>query len=425
MENKVDKKTNIYYGYYARLFSNLIAYLAFFIIAIITLIASFKFSDVQITNYKESSNLNYWVYVHENEFYEQSYLEKGMLYIANLIDKIVIDFDYNFIIDSKEDLDLTYDVVADLLITDSTGDKLYYKKSYDLLEKQTKPINQNNKTNVNKQISIDYEFYNNLANKFKTAYGVDALSTLNVYMTVNKSSNKKSNFTIDNDSTMKVIIPLTQSSIDIKLDYMDINASNIIVKDRTFNFKSIFMLIVSIISFLISIFLLVLFVKKILLVFGKTNNFDKVVNKILKQYDLYIAEASTLVSFEGKEVIKIEKFSELLDIHDNLRQPIMYYLVNKQQKCYFYINYKNIVYLVVIKAADLEKKYDVESLKERKKLRFDFNSNINQRNNISTNNNDKNETKNNIELLTSKEEFINGDDIHVENKEESNNEDLI
>lgn len=405
MESVLDKKTNVYFGYYTRLCFNLLAYLVLFGAAVFFFIFSFDFSEVQTVNYKESSNLNYWVYVHENEFYEQNFLEKDMVYIANLIDKIVIDFDYNFLTETKETLDLIYDIKADLLITDSEG-KIYYKKSYDLLEDKKYSIVDNNLSKINEQVTIDYKLYNDLANKFKTAYGVDAKSILNVYMNINKSTNEKSNFNLNSSNSMKVSIPLTQSSVDIKLDYLDINASDVIVKDRTFNFKSIFMFSLSILSFLLSICMLILFVRKLLLLRSKKNKFDKVVDKILKEYDFYIAETSTLISFEGKEIVKVEKFTELLDIHDNLKQPIMYYLVNKHQKCYFYINHKNIVYLVVVKAADLESKDFIQSIEERKKKMLlnnnSFANKVNRTfNNNSINSNDfKHVDKNNLSTDT-------------------------
>jgi hypothetical protein len=57
---------------------------------------------------------------------------------------------------------------------------------------------------------------------------------------------------------------------------------------------------------------------------------------------------------QDKEIIKVNKFTELLDIHDNLQLPIIYYSINKHQKCYLYINHGNIIYLMIVKSVDLE-----------------------------------------------------------------------
>ena len=87
----------------------------------------------------------------------------------------------------------------------------------------------------------------------------------------------------------------------------------------------------------------------------KKSKYDKYISKLLKEYDRLIAESSTLLSLEEKEIITITKFSELLDIHDNLQLPIMYYVVKEHEECYFYINHENIIYLLKINANKLDK----------------------------------------------------------------------
>ena len=52
------------------------------------------------------------------------------------------------------------------------------------------------------------------------------------------------------------------------------------------------------------------------------------------------------------EVIKISKFTELLDVRDNLKLPIMYYVVAKHHKSYFYIKKDNDIYLLTVKETD-------------------------------------------------------------------------
>ena len=51
----------------------------------------------------------------------------------------------------------------------------------------------------------------------------------------------------------------------------------------------------------------------------------------------------------------VNSFSELLDVRDNLRVPIMFYIVSPHIKSKFYIKYGDDLYLLTIKAVDLEK----------------------------------------------------------------------
>ena len=75
---------------------------------------------------------------------------------------------------------------------------------------------------------------------------------------------------------------------------------------------------------------------------------------MLREYDRLIVETETKPSMEGKNIVKILKFQELLDVHDNLKLPIKYYVINEHKECYFYINHNEEIYLLTIKAIDLE-----------------------------------------------------------------------
>ena len=86
---------------------------------------------------------------------------------------------------------------------------------------------------------------------------------------------------------------------------------------------------------------------------NKKNKYDKFVGKILKEYDRLIVESYTIVDFSNYEIIKVNRFEELLDVRDNLKVPINYYVVTPHQKAYFYIVSTNI-YLYTVKAVDLE-----------------------------------------------------------------------
>ena len=216
--------------------------------------------------------------------------------------------------------------------------------------------------NIHEQIKIDYPYYNVLANSFKNQYGLDAESKLTVYMLVNKKNTENSNFVMDNDSVMNIAIPLSERSIDISLDYKEINETRNIVEKQNIAFKNIVMFGISIVLIIISLFMLIIAMRCFNKLLRKKSAYDKYVGKILKEYDRLIAESTTLMSFEGKEVININKFTELLDIHDNLQKPIMYYSVIEHESCYFYINNDNVIYMLMINKADLEERNDEKKL---------------------------------------------------------------
>ena len=337
-----------------RLVFDIIVFLVFLVLGTILLNKSLNFENEKIVKYNEKSDLDYKVYLEENDFYDEPYLGKDMLYVASLIKKIEIAFDYNFESEDKEDIIFDYKIVGKLSISNPTGTKSYFEKSYVLLNDKT--INMTNSTgqNIKETISVDYPYYNSLANGFKNQYGVDSDSKLTIYMLINKKNKEDSDFDLDTSSVMNIEVPLSEKSVDISLDYKKINETSNIIKKQQLTIKDFIPLIVSAILIFLSLIMMIKAIRNINLLRIKKSKYDKYVAKILKEYDRLIAESSTLLSFEGKEVIDISKFTELLDIHDNLQLPIMYYEVKEHELCYFYISHEKVVYLMKIDANNID-----------------------------------------------------------------------
>ncbi len=347
--NKINRKKII-----KQLIFDVIIFLVFLIAGTILLQKSIFFETEKVVKYNERSNLDYKVYLLDNDFYEQEYLGKDMLYVASIIDKVLIDFDYTFTAEEKESADFDYKVVATLSIDNSSNAKSYFKKDYIILD--SKKINMIDSTsqNIKETINIDYQYYNTLANSFKNQYGVDTNSKLTVNMIINKKNTDNSNYTMDDISVMNVVIPLSERSIDIRMDYKDINETSNIIKRQKPTIKDFIPLIISCTLIILSIIMMIKALRKFNSLRKKKSDYDKYISKILKEYDRLIAESSTLLSLEEKEVISINKFSELLDIHDNLQMPIMYYEVEKHEKSYFYINHDKTVYMLEVNTNNLK-----------------------------------------------------------------------
>jgi len=349
-----DKKVKRRAVIFNRLIFDIIVFLIFIVFGTILLNNSFKFNSEKITKYNEKSNLDYKVYLLKNDFYEQSYLGKDMLYVASLIDNVTIDFDYAFQSENNENINFTYSIAATLSISNTLNTKSYFVKTYKLLDDKKISMVDASVQNIHEQIKIDYQHYNMLANSFKNQYGLDTESKLTVYMIVNKKNGEDTNFVMDNDSIMNIAIPLSERAVDISLDYKEINETRNIVEKQNIALRSIIMFGISIIFIILALIMMIKAMRNFNKLLKKKSVYDKYVGKILKEYDRLIAESTTLMSFDDKEIIKINKFTELLDIHDNLQKPIMYYSVIEHESCYFYINNDNVIYILAIEKADLE-----------------------------------------------------------------------
>ena len=344
--NSKDKKR--YIGRSTKELIYAILFISTLFLSLFLLIASLTIRQEKNVNYQENSNIDYKVFLKENDFYEEEFLGKDKVYVASLIKKIDADFNYIFKIDTKSDIEFKYDIVGTLVIADSMGKNVFFEKDYNLLESKTANIVRGTSESINKTVSIDYDYYNNLANKFKTNYGINTTSNLLVKLKVNEIS-KDDNIDLNNTSVMSLTIPLSEREVNINMDYKDVNKNNMIVSNSGITINSYLYIIFGVIFLALSIF----FVSKLLANRkNKPSKYDKNVSKLLKEYDRLIVNTKTAPDLKNKKIIEIDSFSELLDVRDNLKLPIKYFIIEEHQKCNFYISHNEELYLYVISSEE-------------------------------------------------------------------------
>ena len=352
-ENK-KLKHKLYVGYESKIAMTIVLTFLLLLIGSYYLIKSINVLSVLNVNYREKSNLDYKVYLKNNEFYDSEYLGKGMTYVASLIDKISADFNYTFDIDKESDIDFDYDITAQLVISDTNKNNIFLKKEYILLKSTKEKMTSSKNHTINKTIDIDYNYYNTIANKFRISYGVDTRSDLNIYLNIHEKNGENNSFKIDNKSVMSLTIPLSQKSINIALDYKDIDKTSQVIKKSEIIINNYIFLALGISLLLIGILEFIYLIHLILLTKTKKTNYDKYITKILNEYDRLIVETTTGPNIQNKNIVKINRFNELLDVRDNLKLPIKYYVISEHQKCQFYIDHEEELYILTIKEVDIE-----------------------------------------------------------------------
>lgn len=353
-EKESQEKNKIYIDYKTRLVSNILLLITLFIMTVLFAQGAFKGGTSTTINYNENSALDYNVYLKDNNFYDKDYLPKDKIYVASLIDNIMIDFKYNFNINKASNIDFEYDVVAKLTIDEATSGSNYFEKEYPLLTNKRFSINNANNYSLDEQVKINYNYYNKLANEFKQQYGVETSSNLTVYFKINKVNKDVETAQAINTSTMYVKIPLSEKSVNIELNYKDINNSNYFIETADNTIANILFGVLAIVFLLGTIIVTIKLTRLLLLLRTKKTAYDKFIEKVLNEYDRLIVENSTGPDTKKSNIIKITKFEELLDVRDNLKLPIMYYVISEHNKCCFYIKHNKDLYLMTVKAVDLE-----------------------------------------------------------------------
>lgn len=353
-QKKSKRKRGIYLGYYSRLIFNVILFLSLVVTSYIFINKSIVIQEAKNVSYEEHGNTDYKVFLKDNIYYEDKYLDKNMSYIANLIDYISVDYNYKFKADTLFDGEYSYKIRADLEILNAENKTLFFTKKYDLIKEKTFTIENQNEYNIVENIKIDYDHYNSLANGFKSSYGVDTESNLIIYLDIyrNIDQNSINNPNINGKGTIKLTIPLSEKAINIKMDSMEINNKNVITSLDDYYLEDIKYLIIGIISLIVSLYLFIKIVKRLSRLSISPTDYDKTLKKILNQYDRLIVTTSSMPNLEKNNIIKLKEFVELLDAKDNLHKPIFFIEVTPHQKAYFFIQDDDNIILFTLKNID-------------------------------------------------------------------------
>ncbi len=354
MKNLKEKIKDMYFSYNKRVILYLASSILLLSLCLLFLYNAIDIKKEKIITYQEIGSLDYKVHLKENDFYQESYLGKDMYYIASLIKNIEIDLNYNFVVDSNIGTSFSYDIIGKLIVSEEQGNNKLYEREYVLKTVEAQTKENEKKHNIQDTLSIDYDYYNDLANKFKATYGIDATSQLVLYININKEISDQEDIYLKELKQMTITIPLTQQTLDIKIDNTGINNSNQIIRQSNVSVINIIFGILFIIVFPGLIYVLFKLSLLLLALKPKQTKYDKYVKKLLNEYDRLIVESPTEPILENKNIIKIKRFEELLDARDNIKRPIMYYSIVKHHKCYFYIEIGKSIYLLTIKATDLE-----------------------------------------------------------------------
>ena len=353
-QKKSKRKRGIYLGYYSRLIFNVILFLSLVVTSYIFINKSIVIQEAKNVSYEEHGNADYKVFLKDNIYYEDKYLDKNMSYIANLIDYISVDYNYKFKADTLFDGEYSYKIRADLEILNAENKTLFFTKKYDLIKEKTFTIENQNEYNIVENVKIDYDHYNSLANGFKSSYGVDTESNLIIYLDIyrNIDQNSINNPNINGNGTIKLTIPLSEKAINIKMDSMEINNKNVITSLDDYYLEDIKYLIIGIISLIVSLYLFIKIVKRLSRLSISPTDYDKTLKKILNQYDRLIVTTSSMPNLEKNNIIKLKEFVELLDAKDNLHKPIFFIEVTPHQKAYFFIQDDDKIILFTLKNID-------------------------------------------------------------------------
>ena len=300
-------------------------------------------------SYKESSNIDYKVYLKKNDFFEEKYLGVDNKYIASIIDYINANLEYEISMNDDIDFKYSYVITADVTVNESKNSvKPLYNTSKQLINKQDISSEGKKSIKISENLNIDYNEYNNLIKDFVSVYDlndVDSTLTINMKIDVHGSCDK---FT-ENDSktaNISLVIPLTTKTVEIDLKNNLVESIDNVLVCQKSGSASILYLIGGILFGLSLLFIIYKLVKYIYVTRSAETIYEIELKKILNYYHSYIQKVNNKIdlkkgigldNYKECQFFRLETFTDMLEIRDNINAPILMSSNENNTATYFLI----------------------------------------------------------------------------------------
>ncbi len=308
-----------------------------------------------VITYDEESNLDYKVYLKDNDYFGDKYLEKDKQYIASLIDYIDTSFDYDLTITNrKEEYNYSYRIDAEVNVVNSTNDNVIYNNT-ETLVKTKKGIGVGDEaTHIKEKLKIDYNKYNELISEFVDTYDLSNVnSTLSVSLYVDFDGECDANSKHSKKSVIKLVIPLTTKTvaIDMSTDVTN-NTGKFIKCDEK---HTVIFLILGIVAIVIAICVYVQLMKYIEENKSPLEMYNSKLKKIMNNYGSFIQKINNDYDMSKSQILKVDSFDDMLEIRDTLQAPILM-LENQEKNGVFFIipTAYNVLYTYALRVEDIK-----------------------------------------------------------------------
>jgi len=317
--------------------------------------------------YDEKSNIDYKVYLKENDFFENDFLGNDKEYVASLIDYIDANFNYKLSLDEGNvKYKYSYRVEANVSVKRKSGGNYIYDNKETLVDKVENETS-NKEVIINENIKLNYNYYNDLINRFITVYSLDDIEsvlTINLYVNVIGSCEEFEE-NANKESVMSLSIPLTTKTVAIEMSDNLINTENNVMQCKKNDNNSMFLCVIGVIFTLVWISLIILMCKYIIKTRTAENIYERELKKILNNYGSYIQKLSNNLDFKKYQLLKIDTFTDMLEIRDTIRQPILMKENEEKTGAYFVVpSSSKILYVYRLKVSDIKKEIIEKNKKE-------------------------------------------------------------
>lgn len=337
----------------------------FIVIALIFISKYYILNKKYSIAYTENSNISYGVNLIENEFYKTNHLGENIDVISSLIKDIDVEFKYNLNLSEDVDYYYSYKVLATIELKEKSKTNLIYSDEQVAINKERQE-GTSKRLEIVEKMNLSYNDYNNQINKLIEEYKLsNTESELSLTMqlnVVNKATNEKIN---KQTNVMTINIPLDTKTVEITVnENVKDSKGEIVIKSndveasKKYLVFGITMLVCGVVTF-------ISFMKYI----SKTRSAEKMyedeLKKILFDYKSYVQRINTPINYKEYKIIKIDSFTELMQMREEIQSPILMYTEKSNLKTIFMIIKEDMLFTYVISSKAIRTRL-IEESKKRK-----------------------------------------------------------
>ena len=317
-----------------------VAIIAVLTVAIlISSIVAVQLKSKYYIGYRENGSIDYNVFLKENEFFETNHLGSDQSYVASLIDKIIADYSYEIDMDTDDvNYRYSYTIKSRLEIMDTSSKVAIFNPEKELVSVQNKSQSSSSSLRINEIVVLNYDEYNDLANKFLSTYDLTSTeSNIVVTLEVDVLSDCEafSGSAVDT-YTSELRIPLTTKTVNVKMtsSVPDEEAKMIACTRGAGSevFKTTAIVLGAIDALMIALLAAFIYLTR-----TPDITYTARVKKITSQYKSYIQKINNLFETRGYQIIMVDTFDEMLEIRDTIQAPILMHENEDKTCCKFMI----------------------------------------------------------------------------------------
>ena len=317
----------------------------------------YSLSKGHYINYVEDSNVDYVVCLKDNKFYENRCVEKGNQYVASLIDYIPANFNYKLdFLDGSIEYVYNYKIVAEFNVLDNDNYKGLYTKEEVIYTSEDKVSSSG--ININYNLNIDYNKYNNLLSSFISVYDLSQTkNSLKVSMDVDIKNKGNSNIdltALNSSKATSITIPLTTKTVNVDISGTALGTDNnrLVIKPEK-NYVFVLVLGVIFVAAGIGLYVFISYINK------KSRTVKEIyedkIKKITLAYDSYIQKITGDYPIGASQICKVTSFKDMIEIKEASEKPLLM-LENKEKTGTFFLIPvgEGVIYTYAIRIVDIE-----------------------------------------------------------------------